>query len=323
MLSQNKHLFKQVDNLIIPKVPKRGRPFVYSIKTMIKCFLIQLIKRLDSVRALWEFFKTKGKEALYYLELCGLESIPDRRTFDRRLTTLTKHIREYIQAIGRLIIEKKLTNAKKLAADSSLMEAMTKITYSPKTKRAKITSLDPEARWGYSDTKGLIPGYKLHLLCTADLKTPVPIDIVVTPANRTDNKVLPELLPSLPEETEVIIADKGYDDKKLRRLVKKQGKELITPVNKRNWKKELPKKLKERIVFLKSKIGRTLYCLRSETIEPLIGQIKNIFHLNKLRVKGLLKVQVLTYLSVLFYQGAILTNHLTGNPLRKVKYLLV
>jgi len=322
MLSQNEHLFKQVDNLSIPEVPKRGKPFTYSIKTMIKAFIVQLIKKLDSVRSLWEFFKCQTEEAKKYLKLCQLVNIPNRRTFDRRLQKLPAVLRRYIQLLGQLIVKEKLTKASKVAADSTLMEAMTKTTYNPKTKRAKIESLDKEAGWGYSGNKKLVLGYKQHLICTADPQTPIPLDLVVTPGNQPDNLVFPELVPSLPKETKLIIADKGYDDEKLRKLVKKQNKKLLTPVNQRNWK-TLPQRLKQRIHFLKSKIGKALYQLRSQTIEPLISQIKSIFHLDKLTVKGLLRTQIISYLSTLFYQGAILTNHLTGNPLRKVKYLLV
>ncbi len=87
---------------------------------------------------------------------------------------------------------------------------------------------------GYSHTKKWIFGYKLHLTCTTgDLIVPLTAD--VTTANVPDNRmyiplVSSSLVFSLPPAL-YMIADPGYDDKKLYEYSKKVlGIDLVCPV---------------------------------------------------------------------------------------------
>src|SRR2546428_10362175 len=65
---------------------RRGRPYVYSPTVILRCFVVRIWLRLDSNRALHDFLAMD-----YYpynkkiMKACGLTSLPDRRTFDRRL----------------------------------------------------------------------------------------------------------------------------------------------------------------------------------------------------------------------------------------------
>ncbi len=43
------------------------------------------------------------------------------------------------------------------------------------------------------------------------------------------------------------------------------------------------------IKFYKSKVGQTIYSLRSKSIEPLIGHIKSVFRIDPLPVRGYAK----------------------------------
>jgi hypothetical protein len=72
---------------------RRGRPFVYPPTVILRCFLVRIWMRLDSNRALHDYLSMD-----YYpynrkvLKACGLTYIPDRRTFDRRLKTISPDI---------------------------------------------------------------------------------------------------------------------------------------------------------------------------------------------------------------------------------------
>lgn len=48
---------------------------------------------------------------------------------------------------------------------------------------------------------------------------------------------------------------------------------------------------KKWIKFYRSKVGRKRYSQRAKTIEPLIGHIKELFNIEKLKIKGLQNVQ--------------------------------
>jgi hypothetical protein len=91
--------------------------------------------------------------------------------------------------------------------------------------------IDTDARWwGYSHTKGWIFGYKLHLTCTTgEIVVPLTAADVTTTANVPDNKMYVPLTSSSSSSSSVfslpyvlyMIADPGYDDKKLYKYSKK------------------------------------------------------------------------------------------------------
>ncbi|HEX2067391.1 MAG TPA: hypothetical protein VHF08_01695 [Nitrososphaeraceae archaeon] len=58
------------------------------------------------------------------LKGCGLTSLPDRRTFDRRrLSTISIDIKERISTIGNAFVNKKLVDPYILTIDSTLLKA--------------------------------------------------------------------------------------------------------------------------------------------------------------------------------------------------------
>jgi hypothetical protein len=69
---------------------KRGRPYVYSSTMVIlRCFIVRLWFRLDSNNALHIFLNLDCQYNHKLALACGLVSIPSRRTFDRRLKTIS------------------------------------------------------------------------------------------------------------------------------------------------------------------------------------------------------------------------------------------
>jgi len=56
--------------------------------------------------------------------VCGLTSFPDRRTFDRRLSTISVvDIKERISSMGSLFAKQKLVDPYIIATDSTLLRA--------------------------------------------------------------------------------------------------------------------------------------------------------------------------------------------------------
>jgi hypothetical protein len=75
---------------------RRGRPYVYSPTIILRCFIVRLWFRLDSNNALHEFLELDYPYNKKIMKRCGLTQIPDRRTFDRRLKTISIDIKERI-----------------------------------------------------------------------------------------------------------------------------------------------------------------------------------------------------------------------------------
>ena len=59
------------------------------------------------------------------------------------------------------------------------------------------SGIDTAARWGYSNTKGWIFGYKLHLISSTGSSIVVPLSADVTTANVYDNQVYQGLVSCL------------------------------------------------------------------------------------------------------------------------------
>src|SRR6476646_7574145 len=245
---------------------KRGRPYVYSPTVILRCFIVRIWFRLDSNNALHTFLDTDCQYNHKLAIACGLVTIPSRRTFDRRLKkTMSTDIKERISTMGylfateRLVIEHSIT-----AIDSILLKAKGHVWHKSSMKKGIVPcpGIDTDARWGYSHTKGWIFGYKLHLICTTG-GIVVPLTADVTTANVPDNRMYIPLTSSLIFSLPYllyIIADPGYDDKKLYEYSKKVlGIDLVCPVERY---KSTSKKRLELVCFYESEIGQAIYSQR-------------------------------------------------------------
>jgi len=103
---------------------KRGRPYVYHPTLILRCFVVRMWLRLDSNRALHDFL---AKDYYPYnrkvLKACGLTRLPDRRTFYRRLKTISPDIKERISSMGNLFVKEKLVDPYIVSVDSTLLRA--------------------------------------------------------------------------------------------------------------------------------------------------------------------------------------------------------
>ena len=191
---------------------------------------------------------------------------------------------------------------------------------------ANLRNVDTDSQWGYSEYRGWVQGYAIHLLCSA---TPgfvhVPLDACATTANVSENGVFEPMIEHLHPDTKYIVADSGYDDGKLadkcelRKNDKYITRRLVVPMEKR--KHTAPKRLPN-IRFFRSMRGQRLFRLRKTTVEPMFDILKSLFNLEPVWMKGKRNVQPLLLLSVLVYQLLLLFNFVNGRPVSHVKYIL-
>ena len=88
--------------MIGEKNKKCGRPYVYSPTVILRCFVVRIWFRLDSNRALHEYLAMDLSYNKKVMKGCGLSKIPCRRTFDRRLATISNDIKNRITTMGKL-----------------------------------------------------------------------------------------------------------------------------------------------------------------------------------------------------------------------------
>jgi hypothetical protein len=241
------------------------------------------------------------------LRACGLTSLPDRRTFDRRLSTISIDIRGRIVVMANLFVKEKLVDPYIVAIDSTLLKAKGHIWHKSCISKGIVprSGIDTDARWGFSRTRGWIFGYKLHLISsTGSLIVPLSADF--TRANIYDNQMYPAVTSSLSTGTRYMAADLGYDDHKLYDLSIERGFELVCPVSE-IYNHTSSDRL-QLINFYDSELGHTIHSWRSISVEPLIEHIKDVFKIDPLQVKGYQKASGMVLLSVLLYQIIVYYN---------------
>lgn len=284
--------------------------------------------RLDSNRSLHHYLSIDLPFNRKVMRACGLSEshLPSRRTFDRRLKTISIDIKERATAMGRQFVSEGLVKPHILAIDSTLIKAKKgKIWHKSSMGKGIVpcSGIDTDARWGYSHTKGWTFGYKLHMVSSTG-SVAVPLSADVTTANVQDNQVYGELTCSLPsttiKETSYMTADPGYDDHELYGLGMSLGFQLVCPVYRY---RNTPKERLKLVDFYESALGQVVYSKRGTSIEPLIEHIKSIFRVDPLPVRGYDKVCTIVLLSVLLHQILVYYNckMQKDNP-RAIKYMI-
>jgi hypothetical protein len=297
---------------------RRGRPYVYSPTVILRCFIVRLWFRLDSNNALHEFLEMDYPYNKKVMKRCGLTQIPDRRTFDRRLKTISIDIKERIAVMTRMFVSEKMIDPYIVAIDSTLLKAKGHIWHKSSMNKGIVphSGIDTDARWGFSHTKGWIFGYKLHMTSSTG-STIVPLAADFTTANIQDNQMYNTMTSSstttIPEEICYMIGDSGYDDHKLYELSTNRGYALVCPVQRYE---HTPADRLELILFYESELGQAIYSLRSKSIEPLIEHIKSVFRIDPLQVRGYQKASGIVLLSVLLYQILVYYNYKTRHSQR-------
>ncbi len=315
---------------------KRGRPYVYSPTIILRCFIVRIWFRIDSNNTLHIFLNMDCQYNRKLALACGLVSIPNRRTFDRRLKTISIDIKQRISTMGNLFVTEDMVmvdddDHSTTAIDSTLIKAKGSVWHKSSMEKGVVprSGIDTDARWGYSHTKGWVFGYKLHLTTsTASTagKIIVPLTADVTTANVPDNKMYVPLTSSSSmvfslSSLRYMVADPGYDAKELYEYSKKVlGIDLVCPVERYE---STSKERLELVCFYQSVLGQTIYSHRRISIEPLIEHIKSVFRIDPLAVRGFHTVSATVLLSVLLYQLMVYYNCKTEkiNP-KSIKYML-
>jgi Transposase DDE domain len=293
---------------------------------ILRCFVVRIWLRLDSNRALHDFLAMD-----YYpynrkvLKACGLTSLPDRRTFDRRLSTISVDIKERISTMGNLFVKEKLVDPYIVAIDSTLLRAKGHLWHKSSMIKGVVprSGIDTDARWGFSHTKQWIFGYKLHITSSTGFLI-VPLSADFTHADVQDNQIYPTITcsSSLPQGVRYMAADSGYDDHKLYNLsTDRRGFELVCPISE-IYNNTSSDRL-QLIEFYESELGQIIYSWRSISVEPLIEHIKDVFKIDPLPVRGYQKAAGIVLLSVLIYQIIVYYNCKTRKEHPKaIKHML-
>lgn len=142
-------------------------------------------------------------------------------------------------------------------------------------------------------------------------------------ANAKDTSVFKkDLLRHLPNQTQLLLVDSGFDDQHLANCCNRRKFMLVTPILKVEKSSQRKRLARVRVALFATPDVREAFVLRKTSVEPFQGQIKDVFGLERLPVKGLLNVRALSILAVVTYCLLVLFNVWLGRSARAIKETL-
>jgi hypothetical protein len=126
---------------------KPGRPYVYPTTVILRCFVVRIWFRIPSNNALHYFLSIDTAFHRKIIKSCGLHSLPDRRTFDRRFKILP--IQNIVSSMGLQFFRENLAESHVGAVDSAMVSCK-KVWHKSdmKKNRIPVSGIDTDARWG-------------------------------------------------------------------------------------------------------------------------------------------------------------------------------
>lgn len=316
-----RQFLNQLDDLELPTLQA---PQIYPDRSILKLFLYAQIRKITS-------FKLLAKITLEKPELqqwCNLKTAPHRTTISRRFKTLPEPLALVLDQLRLKAEKQELIDLSITSTDSTLMKANGNLWHHKNMIANELPAcgnIDTDAHWGKSGCKGWTFGYALFSLVACGPQGIVwPLESVLYPANAKDTPVFKkDLLMHLASQTKLLLADSGFDDQHLANCCNRRKITLVTPISKVG--KSTAKKRLARSALFATPDVREAFVLRKTSVEPFQGQLKDVFGLERLPVKGLLNVRALCVLAVVTYCLLVLFNVGLGRNARAIKetmYLL-
>jgi transposase len=284
---------------------RRGRPG-YAVDILWRCFVTYYALNIESVSALIRYLRNNP----YVAAACGIwspEDMPSQPTFSRFGSRLAKRwqlvaVRNVQRALTQRLYDTLPGFGDVLAIDSTPMKAWSnggkrgKRRSPVRRQRARVGKVsDPDAAWWVKkNTHGQSQytwGYKTHLLCDAVYELPIVVD--VSAGNLHDVKKATSLLRQVRyahnKSPKYVLADSAYSSQHVRHVIRDQY--LATPIIDPHPTHRLAHKDRDR-----TPEWRELYKQRTG-VERLNSRLKAFYRLDRIRVRGKMKVTLHALLS--------------------------
>ncbi|GIW96778.1 MAG: hypothetical protein KatS3mg111_0111 [Pirellulaceae bacterium] len=237
-----------------------------------------------------------------------------------------------------------MADAKDVAVGKSLVAARGPLWYQSDRKRKRILKglrgVDRDSDWGCSKHDGWVQGYSFEVVVTATKASPVfPLLASADRASAKATRTFVEKIGALPESTQHVTADSGYDSNALGEQVewteqgRRTGRRFLHPENKRGTKQPPEKNIqprdeshRRRLVrrkFYQSPSGKPIYQRRRQTVEPFNEWFKSLFEwTDRVWHRGLQNNQPQLLAAIFAYQLLVRYNHRRGKKNGQVRWIL-
>jgi len=304
--------------------------------------MIAVLKRKKSKSGQHRFLKEHRGELKVWL---GTSKFPSRSTYFDRYHRAHQLFQHAIQLQGQLAIEEGIADATTVAVDKSLVAARGPLWHASDRKRNRIPKglhgVDRDSEWGYSQHDGWVQGYSFEVVVSATKGATVfPLLASAGTAGTKETQCFDAKIDNLPESTENVTADSGYDSNHLAERIewteegKRTGRRFLCPENKRGSKckagqepvqprDESHRKRLARRKFYRSRRGKAIYRRRGQTVEPFNEWFKSLFELeDRVWHRGLENNQTQLLAALFAYQLLVRCNRRCGQLNGCVRWLL-
>lgn len=280
---------------------RRG-PKGYQAYILWRCFLVKHYLALPSTEAMRRTLRNNP----FIAQACGImspEDIPHHSTFSRFFKRLASakglpRLKDVSRRLVRQHYQTLPAFGKRVALDSTTLKGW--------SNGGKPVKSDKDAGWsvktGTQGVKEATYGYKLHLLVDCESEMPIAANISagdVHDSVRASNVLREARFTTGKFHPRYVMADAGYSGKALFQLVKNQYlAEPIIQVNRGHKKLMATYGTQEHAVAWKA-----LYQQR-QAVERAYSRLKGQRSLNNITVRGLRKVTVHCYLSLIAMQAS-------------------
>lgn len=322
-----------------------GRPPDFPDWVMAMLIMIAILKKKKSKSAQYRFLSQHRAELKDWL---GLEAFPGRSTYFDRYRRAHSLFRVAIRLQGEKALSEGFVEAQTVAVDKSLIAAKGPLWHKKDRHAGRIPKglhgVDRDSTWGYSAHDGWVQGYSYEVVVTAGEKSPVfPLLASSDTASVKEFASFEGKIDELPEETNHVLADSGYDKNEFGDRIeydprgRSTGRRFICAPNRRNSRKPKTKpqpdakypsqaeksRRQKRIAFYRSARGRRLYARRGQTVEPFNEWFKAMFELDhRVWHRGLDNNRTQLLAAIFAYQLLVRFNHRRGKSNGEVKWIL-
>jgi len=272
------------------------------------------------------------------------QALPARTTFFDRYRRVHRLYRQAIALQGQYAVKQGWADATCVAGDKSLIAGLGPRWNTADREHDRLPhGVDVDTTWGYCVHDGWVQGYSFEVVVTA------PADGVVWPllasadtASRSEQKTILDKIGELPDQTEYVLLDSGYDSNAVGEAVEGDGEQrngrrcLCPPVPRPNTKKQRQPHNREtrkrqhhrrlrdgRRKFFESRRGRKLYGRRKTSVEPFHAQLKHLFELeHRVWHRGLDNNRTMLLGAIAAYQLLLTYNYRKQKPFAHLQRLL-
>ncbi|HUW84058.1 MAG TPA: hypothetical protein VMZ31_14835 [Phycisphaerae bacterium] len=280
-----------------------GRPPDFPDWVMAILIMTVVLKKKKSKSAQYRFLREHRSE---FTDWLGLESFPSRTTYFDRYRRSHRLFEVAIRVQGERAVAEGIADPQTMAVDKSLVAPRGPLWHKKDRAAGRIPNrlrgVDRDSTWGYSKHHGWVQGYSYETVATAtEGSTVFPMLGSADTASMKEFASFEPKIDQLPEDTENVLADTGYDKNEFGDRIecdeqgRRTGRRFICPPNPRNSKdggraprpraKRIPPtprcRREKRIAFYRSRRGQRLYARRGQTVEPFNDWFKALFELDE------------------------------------------